>query len=290
MRAAPPPRWLIRCGAWAAAALLSACSSSAQPAIAAAAEAEAAKRTADQWIVLATESSPLAAARRKSDVARQPTIQSAGATLQVMASSDCANLRPGLMLVVARAEALSLAQARSVVLDAYARPCLSQGPSLSHWGIDAVDPSLAQMRAEPINWSPNDALTRIVGTLDGGPTVLLRPYYADERDDPREGLRTAVDLLAANQSTAQRLLADCSFPTLSIDGRLLAVACATEQVADQLVYETQVLELAAKPLTLTVVPRCATPKLTASTRSLSCLKQSIGPTGQITTRRLETSF
>jgi hypothetical protein len=113
----------------------------------------------------------------------------------------------------------------------YVRACAAKPRSVAALGLPAVDPSFAAMRSEPINFDGGDIVSKVRAGL------LLRPYYLLAPNDPREGLRMAVEDVAGRRRPIDR---DCTDPEVARQGGRIAIACAIEQVAGQHVYRTTV--------------------------------------------------
>jgi hypothetical protein len=198
-------------------------------------------------------------------------------------SEECARLRPGLYVAAkpaaVGAAATTLATARKRSPDAYLRKCIFAPGGLAARRIPIVDPSFAQMSARPVNWSPDDVVTRVESGL------LLRPWFDPVSDDPREGLRLAVELVPGNGSPRRVVEKDCPGAEVAVGKQYLAVACANEQVLEQLVYRT-VLYRVETLFRARVIERCRRPSFSASGQA-RCLKQTIGSNGTISEKLIE---
>lgn len=188
----------------------------------------------------------------------------------IIASDDCPELRPKLYVIASRAGAAGGTEAKGKAPgDAYVRKCTVKADSLTKRGIPAVDPSFAKLGAPPVNFGGEAMVTRI---QDG---LLVRPWYQPDPEDPREGLRVAVEDLHSGRRVIER---DCVQPEVARSATHIAVACAFEQVAEQPVYRTTLY--GAKDLAkLRVVPRCRRPQL--SSKEMRCTSQAVGGDGEI---------
>ncbi|MFV0623950.1 hypothetical protein ACBY01_08075 [Sphingomonas sp. ac-8] len=156
--------------------------------------------------------------------------------------------------------------------------CTPKPDSLAERGIAAVDPSFATMRGTPINFDGEDVVSKMREGL------LLRPYFISSPEDPREGLRTAVDDIAGKRRPIER---DCTGPEVARSRTHIAVACAIEQVADQHVYRTTVYR-ASDLARVKAIPRCRRPQLAAG--AVRCAMQTISADGQVTTAPRTVAF
>ncbi|BCI70851.1 hypothetical protein SUS17_2480 [Sphingomonas sp. S17] len=131
------------------------------------------------WMIVQTARDPLAlvgvAAARRAPGAR------------VLSAADCAEFRPGFYVLgwPGRARPAGKPMAGS-----YTKHCTPKPGSVAALGLPAVDPSFAAMRDTPINFGGSDIVTTIQSRL------LLRPWYTPAANDPREGLRMAVEDVA----------------------------------------------------------------------------------------------
>jgi hypothetical protein len=209
------------------------------------------------WLILQSAADPLvlvgAATAKRAPGAR------------VMASSDCREMRPGLYVLAMRPSG------GAQPAGAYVKRCTPKPDSLAARGIATVDPSFAAMRGTPINFDGSD----IVSTVRAG--SLLRPYYTLSPEDPRGGLRTAVDDVAGKRRSIER---DCTGPEVARSRTHIAIACAIEQVAEQYVYRTVVYR-ASDLARVKAIPRCRKPQLTGG--SVQCAMQTISADGQVAT-------
>ncbi|MCC2976913.1 hypothetical protein LK533_09540 [Sphingomonas sp. PL-96] len=211
----------------------------------------------NDWLILQSAADPLAL------VGAVAAKRAPGG--RVMASSDCREMRPGLYVLAMRPGA----GVRPA--GAYVKRCTPRPNSLTARGIAAVDPSFAAMRSTPINFDGSD----IVSTVRAG--LLLRPYYAPSPEDPREGLRTAVDDVAGERRPIER---DCTGPEVARSRTHIAIACAIEQVAEQYAYRTVVYR-ADDLARVKAISRCRKPRLMAG--AVKCAAQTISADGQVTT-------
>ncbi|RZL27807.1 MAG: hypothetical protein EOP64_06335 [Sphingomonas sp.] len=210
------------------------------------------------FLVLQSATDPLALVG--ADVARR----SPGAW--VMASSDCPEMRPGLYVLV-RTIAADPSPVRSG--GAYTKRCTPRADSLTARNLPAVDGSFAAMRAAPINFSGID----IVSSVKSG--LLIRPWYVAARDDPREGLRVAVDDVMGPRRPIER---DCTAPEVARTRTNIAIACAIEQVREQYVYRTTVYRI-SDLAPIRTIPRCRQPRLAPN--MVRCASQSVSANGEV---------
>ena len=187
---------------------------------------------------------------------------------RIMASGDCAELRPGLYVIAVKlAAGAARANGKRTVGDL--RKCTVKPGSLTALGMAAVDPSFVELREAPVNFFGFDMVTHVRAGL------LLRPWYQASAEDQREGYRVAVEDLTRGRRVIKR---DCVRPEVARSATHIAIACAVAQAAEQPLYRTTVY----RPDNLTelrVVDRCRRPQLTGTV--LRCAKQTVGSNGRI---------
>jgi hypothetical protein len=227
------------------------------------------------FIVAATETDAFAAARKARDMSAKLSLP-----LMVIASDACANLKPGLFLVAGASAKISLTAMRAHVTDAYARPCAARAGAVNRLGEADVDISFADVAEAPVNWGSAEAVARVVGGGARLPAVVLRPFYKVGDTGPTEGMNQAVQLRTTTGS--QPLIDNCPFANADVKGDVLAVACSTEQIAEQAMFTTRVFRLSTAEEMMTL-SRCAKPVLAAVPKKLTCQMQSVSKDGVVTT-------
>lgn len=188
---------------------------------------------------------------------------------RVIAGSDCVEFTRGIYVLALPAGA---ALPRNLPPGAYLKHCTPRANTVAALGLPAVDPSFAAMREPPVNADGSDLVSRI----DHG--LLVRPWFSPAPNDPREGLRVAVeDIGRGSRRVIER---DCTGAQVARDAQHVAVACAVEQVADAPIYRTTVYR-ARDLVRLRVEQRCRNPRL-AAPATLTCDAQAVGPDGRVT--------
>ncbi|KQM84994.1 hypothetical protein ASE67_15020 [Sphingomonas sp. Leaf23] len=211
----------------------------------------------DEWLILQTAADPLAlvgvAAARRAPGAR------------VIATEECDGMRPGLFILVVKPGRAPRSPG------SYVRRCIAQPYSATGRGIASVDPSFAAMRARPVNIDGGDIVSFIRSNL------LVRPYFLDLPNDPREGLRVAVEDMADGRR--RPIERDCTAPEVTRGVDHIAIACAVEQIAGQPVYRTVIYR--ARDLSrVRDIPRCRDPQF-FQVDLLRCWTQTVSPAGKV---------
>ena len=220
----------------------------------------------EAWLVLQTAADPLALVG--ADVTKRVP------DARVIATEECDGMRPGLFILVVKPG--SSARTR----DAYVRRCIAQPYSATGRGIPSVDPSFAALRARPVNFDGKDIVTFIRANL------LVRPYYVDLANDPREGLRVAVeDMIDGRRRPIER---DCNAPEVMRGVDHIAIACAVEQIAGQPVYRT-VIYRASDLSRVREISRCRDPQF-FRVDLLRCWTQTVSAMGKVTLKPRYVTF
>lgn len=207
--------------------------------------------------------------------------------LKVVASEDCANLKPGLFLVVPDvfadkdAAQRKVSDLRRLAPDAYLRACEPKPGSRIQLGIDAVDVSIFDVPVDAVNWEDADRISdvRLVGSVH----VWLRRMFVGDKEDPREGQRTVIFIFQTDPSKAKKLKSDCIGAKVTATERFLALSCVTETAGDNLFHEVTAFEIASGK-TIETIKRCRDASL-ARYGELTCDAETVGPEGKMTLSR-----
>jgi hypothetical protein len=172
----------------------------------------------------------------------------------------------------------ALHRVRSGVKDAYIKRCEARPGSLLSLRIDAVDPSIAQVPKDAVNWTVAARVSSALPLSVQASFVIIR-YFVELPDDPLEGQRERVVFAKTN---GQRVtLADNCFdpgrPAIS-DG-LIAFDCAREEAGDQLLHSTIVVTEGGRHLR--DIEHCRVPKWIAA-RRLECNAEAVTAGGKLT--------
>ena len=232
-----------------------------------------------KWLVIASsqrEVVPALAATRK--------LQTAWPNATVVASGDCDSLRLGLYLAVAqivpnRAEAdAALVKLKSDVPDAYLRECHPKVNSTLAAGVPLVDPSIAKVPVDSVNWSDKDRISS-VQKLSGKSYLWIRRWYSPVAEDPLEGRREAVLYFDEKPENAKELQAGCTNAQAIERGELLALTCAREAAGDNLLHETILFDIISGK-SLKSISHCREPAF-ASPVELTCKAESVNAQGEL---------
>jgi len=236
-----------------------------------------------KWLVIAAserEVVPALEATRKLQ-ARWPHVT-------VIASTDCEGLRPGLHLAVAeiatdRAIAdVVLQKLKSEVPDAYVKECRPKADSTLGAGVPLLDPSIAEVPSDSVNWSDRDGISSVIKLHESG-YVWIRRWYSPAANDPLEGRRESVLYFEASPNTARELQASCIDAQAVQHGHLLALSCVRENAGDNLLHEVTVFDTTSGKAVKSIA-RCREPAFVSST-DVTCKAESVNPQGRL---RLET--
>jgi hypothetical protein len=90
---------------------------------------------------------------------------------------------------------VALARVRTTVKDAYIKRCVVVSRSLLSLRFPAVDPSIANVPDDAVNWDDSDRVSTLVALADGRDVVAQR-MFVDDPEDPLEGRRARVLLVS----------------------------------------------------------------------------------------------
>jgi hypothetical protein len=232
-----------------------------------------------KWLVIAAsqrEVVPALEASRK--------LQARWPHATVVASTDCEGLRPGLHLAVAematnRAGAdAALQKLKSEVPDAYVRECRPKVDSTLGAGVPLVDPSIADVPSDSVNWSDRDRVSSVVKVSDVS-YVWIKRWYSPTADDPLEGRRESVLYFEGSPENAKELQASCTDAQAVQHGHLLALSCTRENAGDNLLHEITIFDTPSGKA-LKSVQRCREPAFVTSTE-VTCKAESVNAQGKL---------
>ena len=238
------------------------------------------------WLTVAgSDSSPGEIARKARELARRAN--TSGFTFR---AADCGDGKKVFGWAAStssdpgRAQA-ALTELRDAVPDAYLKKCRVKPRSLLALGYPAVDPSIADVPTDAVNWADEDRISSAI-PLPHDVTLTLLRYYQPDKNDPLEGRRTRV--VAIRSGTDRVVLSEnCQDAngTVAPNGYLL-LQCSSEQAADNVLHRVSVYDDAGKKLL--DVDRCRGARL--SGQAVSCDKESVGPDGALKLLRTSVSL
>jgi hypothetical protein len=275
---------------WRVALLTLACAatSSAAPATAPSAAPTAPPPTAPSparvWlVVLASNTSAEAIARRAKAMALAlpPHL--------IVQTRDCGARDNVFALAVladsADAANVLLPRVQPVVPDAYVKRCDVVPRSLLALRTSVIDPSIYDVPADAVNWDDAARVSEAV-PLPEGRTLIVQRYFVSDPEDPLEGRRERVLLPHAPNATL--LQNDCpSAGAFSARAGRIAFECAREQAGDALLHE--VVVVTPDGAALASIPHCRGPRWVGPD-SIVCDAESVDADGQLTLREKRTEL
>ena len=130
-----------------------------------------------------------------------------------------------------------LEQVRQMVKDAYIKRCIVKAGSLLELRVSAVDPSIADVPTDAVNWEDEDRVSEERQLADGRTLVIVR-RYVQSPNDPLEGRRERV-MLASSKGEKKVLTENCiGTAHMAATAGRVAFDCAREQAADQILHVT----------------------------------------------------
>lgn len=203
----------------------------------------------------------------------------------IVQTSDCGDKKNMFawvaeIAITAEDAQAALSRLRKTVKDAYVKRCDVIPGTLLALRVTAVDPSIADVPGEAVNWQDEDRVSSVYPLPDGRFIIIAR-YFTGEVDDPLEGRRERV-ILVESQERRVVLENNCPSPgpVVSQHGRV-AFHCAREQAGDHLLHNTLVFDSAGKKIM--EVERCRNPRW-QSESVIVCDEESVGPDGQLKLR------
>jgi len=207
--------------------------------------------------------------------------------ITVVASNDCTNLKPGLFLSVAgnpnnkEAAQRIISEIRTMVPDAYVRVCNPKPGSRVQFGISAVDESLFDVPSDAVNFESKDYVSEV--RTAGSVHVWLHRQYLKDKEDAREGRRTAVLLFKTDLASTRKLTPDCVEAQTVVSDDLLALTCATENAGDNLLHQVKVFDTSSGR-TVRTIDRCRNPVFVGG-GELTCAAEAVGSNGELNLNR-----
>jgi hypothetical protein len=238
----------------------------------------AAPSPSGKWLVIAASSRQVAPA-----LTSAKTLKASWPDAAVIASQDCSNLAPDLYLTVVstqtdRAAAQSeAARLKTQVPDAYIRACTLRPGSRLQLGVPLIDPSIENVPGDVVNWTDADRISQVVALPAKG-HLLVRRQYQPDPNDPNEGRRTAVLFFSQSPSDAHQLESDCQQFSYTAQSGVIAISCAREVAADNLLHTIDVFKRPSLEK-ITSVEHCRKPQLSGA--ALSCEEEQVGPDGKL---------
>lgn len=244
------------------------------------------------WLLIGASDASAAAMAKKA----KPLAAKAPASL-VMQTNDCGESKNVFAWVAelagsAEAAQAALPRARQLAPDAYIKRCEARAGSLLALRINAIDPSIAEVPANAVNWREQDRVS-VVKPLTGdtaraGPprNLLVTRYFADTPNDPLEGRRERVSLV---EPTGQRIVLQehcLDVARIALQRGAITLQCTREQAADELLHSVLVFDAAGKKVA--EVERCRNPQWPTHTQggpAITCEGESVDATGRLTLAR-----
>lgn len=203
----------------------------------------------------------------------------------VVASSDCGDAKPPFLFAAAIAPTADAARReleplKTVAPNAHVKPCSVKPGSLLALRVNAVDPSIAAVPKDAVNWTDEDRVSAVQQLAADTFLVIVRRFL-DRPNDPLEGRRTRV-LLARTGNAPVSLSDDCFAPShAAIAGGFVAFDCARETAGSHLLHAVEVSTLAGQRVS--EIARCRMP-IWAGDQTLTCQQEEVGADGKLALR------
>jgi hypothetical protein len=236
--------------------------------------------TQQLWLVVgASDASPAAIARKAK------TLSQGRAGSMVFATRDCGDKKnvfgwAAEIATTPEAAQAALARTRSTIKDAYLKRCEVRPGTLLALKLPAVDPSVADVPEDAVNWSDEDRVSSATPLPDGRVAVVAR-YFVNDPNDSLEGRRQKL-LLITTSNQKLTLMDPClGAGSVSAKKGRLAFTCARESAADQDLHSTFVFDGDGKQLL--EVQHCGKPKW-VDDQTISCSEETIDAAGNLKLR------
>lgn len=234
----------------------------------------------DLWLVVAASDSSPAGIARKAKTASQERKEGL-----IFDARDCVGGKAvfGWAAELADDEVSAneaLARVRASFTAAYLKRCRVRPGSLLAVRHAAVDPTIADVPDDVVNWGDEDRVSSAI-PLAGGRVVVVVRYYLADPDDNLEGLRQRLIVVGSDQTVTTLMDACAGVGRVRERAGKLTFHCATEQVADQDLHTAYVFD--ANGRKLAEVPHCRDPAWSTD-RVLKCSEESIGDDGMVGTQ------
>ncbi len=212
----------------------------------------------------------------------------------IVSSRDCRDPRPvfafaaapvfafAAAIVPSRAAAeRALEPVKRRVANAFIKPCDVKPGSLLALRMNAVDPSIARVPKDAVNWTEADRVST-VRRVDAETSLVIVRRFVDEPNDPLEGRRSAVLLVSAGGKivTISDTCYDPAHPAITPDR--IAMDCVREEAGNHLLHAVEVTARSGQRLL--EIPRCRMP-IWADRRSLTCEEETVGADGKLVLRQ-----
>jgi hypothetical protein len=174
----------------------------------------------------------------------------------------------------------ALSELKRTIPNAYIKSCEVKPKTLLALRVTTIDPSIADVPDNAVNWDDDDRVS-IVRTLPDGRAFLVVRYYEKSLDDPLEGRRERV-IIKESPQTQHVLEERCTSPGgLALRGQMMAFHCVREQAGDHLLHVSVVF--AGNGTKLTEVVRCRNPKFSGP-GAISCQEEAVDANGNLQLR------
>jgi hypothetical protein len=168
--------------------------------------------------------------------------------------------------------------------DGYAKRCNVKPGSLLALGIPALDPSIAKVPQDAVNWSDADRVSVIAkpdkpaGTRPPGALLVVKYFDGGDPNDELEGRRERIEFVGNGKRAVLEANCPDAAAATAIGARVVAFTCTRGQMADQLLHVTFVHDRTGKRLA--TVENCRTPRFGAN-EALTCQAESVADDGAL---------
>ena len=171
----------------------------------------------------------------------------------------------------------ALINLRKSVKDAYLKRCAIVPHSLLDFRFTAIDPSIADVPHDAVNWENEHRISTITPLPEGGAIVVVR-HYVDDKEDPLEGRRERVVLISP-AGKKHPLENNCFNPSdfAEKDGKV-AFSCEREQAGEHILHSVVSYHINGEKLT--DIEYCRAPRW-VDMQTVECDNEVVWPDGTL---------
>ena len=205
--------------------------------------------------------------------------------LGIISSSDCINLKPGLVLLVSHTNSskskieAAISKAKTHVPDSYSRECKVKPDSFLAYNLPYIHSSIFSLPEDTISWTFEDAESELL-PLDSDYSFLIEKIYNGKIDNEVEGRQASLFLVDDRGVKQHEILKQCwDFDKAARQNQQITFQCMTGSAANQVIHSIYVFSLSQNSI-IFEEPYCQQPMLETES-TLSCYEESVDEYGEL---------
>ncbi len=206
-------------------------------------------------------------------------------SMQVIKSSHCSNLKPGLILITSEygpdkpKVTKALSTAKKKVPDSYLRECHVVSGTTLAYGLPTFDSSIQKLPESVINWSYTDTVSSVFN-VDDGHAIYVQKIFNGDVENEAEGRQTRLNLFNVKTGKTSLMMDQCwDFSGLKVNGDFLTFQCMTAMAGNQYIHTSYVYDQGDSKMVFQK-EYCQQPDI-AQVKQLKCLHESINDKGEL---------